>query len=288
MFDAHLCHPSFCLILASLLVSIWTIQSDRSRFHRSWERSVRARQRKSVMNIEFRVENLANVSHRPCGSQKCLFILRRNRNFGFVANHEEATFKIMKAGWKLAQKIDDMGMEHVFEAPPKLIRDPPQNLRIFLGTNMTSWSSPNPKSRQVYFRHHIQDIPVQLVRVVSDGALLAFNPNKIEIAMNDTTLLLKDVLATPVDVRQFAAQFETDVKKLWRLLEQHRCLLNDFQIFLTRDGKIIHFDLDRCFECNNQGCTTLAVARRQAKKMRAPIEMWSGFVEDQLLGSLQS
>ena len=49
------------------------------------------------------------------------------------------------------------------------------------------------------------------------------------------------------NLAELAQRFESSFDRLNLLLEAEPCLIDDFQVFLTADGRIVHLDTDRCF-----------------------------------------
>lgn len=115
-----------------------------------------------------------------------------------------------------------------------------------------------------------------------------FNSNKlivqpIEIVQNDESLMfgceekrflsgvnqLEDLFnvnnTQGKDLEAIATTVESEIEKLYSLIKHHPCLVDDFQIFLTNQGRLIHLDVDRCFGGN---------AARNGRSLYKPCKYW--------------
>jgi len=55
------------------------------------------------------------------------------------------------------------------------------------------------------------------------------------------------------------------------LVYEHPCLLKDFQIFLQRDGRLVHFDVERCFPQSKGDAMRIKTCVPEIQKFEAKV-----------------
>lgn len=186
---------------------------------------------------EFRIGNL-NGKEARCGLQKCLFPLLNYPHLGYlVTSHPD-----MEKGYNLTSIIEEHDMEHIYLGPPREISIGSSTLD-WIKDNILPWEPHLRKNRPGKARNRLgfnsNRIYIQLVRVysTSEAVLLGTSDSKFNASLQAIPEYLS--YADPKVVRKEFAHFR-------KLLKAVPCLLFDLQMLVTREGRIVHLDLDRC------------------------------------------
>jgi hypothetical protein len=100
--------------------------------------------------------------------------------------------------------------------------------------------------------------------------------------MRDAMKGLKKIFTheTVSNVTDITGTARREFATLNRLMQEDLpCLCNDFQIFLTREGRLIHFDVERCFPRDD---ADIGHERKAAKRCTPKIQELEQMLMDKL------
>lgn len=198
----------------------------------------------------------------PCGVFKCMFRSKRSSQLGYLVaqttrnsknGHGSKKFQALQMGSDMATKLQaNYGLRHMFLAPPEKL-DCPQSTDCIQALNKRTTSSIHRPGNSFKTFLPIESgkpwtkLLVQPVQV-ADGPILQFGCN--EKKLEDTKYSLQTYINNVAvgDPDAFEGRLRKDVNSTIRALLAEPCLLVDFQVLLDGQGRLIHLDLDRCFE----------------------------------------
>ena len=182
--------------------------------------------------------------------------------------------------WLLACPVwgsESQHLQHTYLAPPHVVEINPR-FASWLAENRTFWYHHEPSHfeeistmREPNRTYHYA---AQLVRVVDDdeAVIIGSAPTKY----GQSKLRIREFFSRPLTVSNstFLVNFQKDVKNFETLVDSKRCLIIDLQFFLQRNGRMVHFDLDRCFECN---VTFVPACEERALPKLRRKQIWQAF-----------
>lgn len=198
--------------------------------------------------LDFRPENLKDGPP-VCGAKKCLFRLKADERIGYLAASSRVPKLLsgMEESYSFNLEVIEKkyGMKTVLLSPPH---------KVVVDDAFIEWASSNITRGYVgqkeLPRFNTKTLVVQPVEIVQESESLLFGcegprflsgVNLLEKLFNIENTRGKDLGAI---AHTIAAEFG----KLYPLMEDHPCLYDDFQIFLTQEGRLVHLDVDRCFD----------------------------------------
>jgi hypothetical protein len=198
--------------------------------------------------LDFRFENFKEVST-VCGAKKCLFQLQADDRIGYLAASSRVPKLVqgMEESYKFNIEVIEKqyGMKTVLLAPPHLVE---------VDDSFIQWASTNItrgyQGQKQLPRFNTKKLIVQPVEIVHESESLLFGCEGPRF-LSGTYLLEKlfDVENTRgKDLKSISETITAEFAKLYRLMEDYACLYDDFQIFLTQEGRLVHLDVDRCFD----------------------------------------
>jgi len=201
----------------------------------------------NLSHLHFCLENLEDGTHH-CGAQKCLLPLKHDKRIGYlVANSFAPGLSLrMQQAYNMSLEIIEMqyGMEHVYIAAPHE-EEIDNSFREWLWNNRTTGYN----GQKQLARFPRNKVTVQAVEIIPSNESILFGCERPRL-LDGVHQLVR--LYTPenmkgIDLDSLAVKVSSQFSKLHQLMEDYPCLFDDFQIFLTRSGRLVHMDVDRCF-----------------------------------------
>ena len=112
------------------------------------------------------------------------------------------------------------------------------------------------------------ELIIQAVEVVSpeDSVLMGLAPPRMRDAIKGLDKMFMQ--GTVGNIENIAATVRREFATLKRMMQEDLpCLCTDFQMFITREGRLIHLDVDRCFP---RGEEDFATEKRDATRHCIP------------------
>jgi hypothetical protein len=208
---------------------------------------------------------LEGVNHR-CGTFKCFYPLKntyQEKRVGYVAGTDSSLEQSLWAAYNFSITIlqGEYGMQHTALAPPEMVPFQQGDELAFLLDHNKTGSNDQPRADVPSFAGHPRTY-VQLVEdILSSEEPALFwgtSKNKQKLGMDAMQDWLRPIRSlSETGRREVVRRFESDARKLDKLLEDHPCLYDDFQLFIRNTGEIVHFDVDRCFYFDNESGRSL-------------------------------
>ena len=231
---------------------------------------------------KFRREEILS-GRQICGCLKCIYFIRDEPDKGIVIPMVGRPFEAyefnlqIESAWRLSKVLDAYELQHTSLAPPRLVDISP-SLASWLVENRTFWYETEPSHfheisnmREPNRTYHYA---AQLVKVVSQDSSVIVGAAPTKYGLSKVRLLNFFNQPLYVSNSTFLVNFQKDVANFERLVATKRCLIVDLQFFLLRDGHLVHFDLDRCFECNTTWSPVCA--ERVLPKLKRK-QVWKAF-----------
>lgn len=202
----------------------------------------------------FRRENLVAGGHR-CGSSKCLFPLKANPRYGYVAGVREGLLPRMQLAHDLQRQHNlnvGFGVRDEALIPPPSCHAVSRKTGRWLNGHKTGSDDKLRFHGTPDFEQHegggTVPVCVQLVAIMEEGALLLGGvPDKVMLGWERIDAWLGKVLEQG-DPARVLSVFQEQLHEFRELLEVEPCLWRDVQFFVRTSGEIVHLDLDRCFD----------------------------------------
>ena len=138
-------------------------------------------------------------------------------------------------------------MKHIYLGPPIEIQID-DTFREFLWQNRSGGYT----GQKVLARFPGNGIVVQAVEVIPEDESILFGCERPRL-LDGVRQLNQNIFdgvhnMTMLEAQNLIKTISSEFTKLRRLLLKYPCLYDDFQVFLTRTGRIVHLDVDRCFD----------------------------------------
>mmetsp|Transcript_26729 Transcript_26729/g.77077 ORF Transcript_26729/g.77077 Transcript_26729/m.77077 type:complete len:648 (-) Transcript_26729:1032-2975(-) len=210
----------------------------------------------------FLPENIKDTDKIKCGANKCFFELRAHDNIGYLATpskrsypskqSEEAWFESLQAAWDLEKQLGEKyGILH-------FALEPPRSLTIskeFEGLNEKLWRddkqeyarvlrSRNSKKYRLNFPSQSTAYIQKMKKAPSPNLLIGCANSKVQQFKKEVA----DFLPLIDDKKRFAREFKLNLDMAREIMKEEKCLIQDFQVLSDSEGRVFHFDFDRCFE----------------------------------------
>ena len=199
----------------------------------------------SHSRFDFAQVNLLGGTDHPCGHNKCFYKLKSDPRVGYVAGTNPRIGKNMWKAYNMANDIikEKYRMQHVFLQPP---------VKLLLSDKFASWLDKNLTSINKGLRFEGRTtVTAQLVEVMPTQSVLFWgaDDNKMVSGWGDVDTWLDHTIRCNAGIhrKNVLAVFLEGVGNLKSLINNHPCLIHDFQIFVRTTGEIVHLDIDRCF-----------------------------------------
>jgi len=200
----------------------------------------------------FLLENLGRPKRVPCGSYKCFFRLKTNRQVGYLVAPEMKSDRIksLKAGWELAKQLEsDYNIQHFLLGPPTKQKVSPQLAKRL--------------NRNLYHERYRIILKGKKANRFLEGSTALIQ--KVKLAPKQHLLigcLDAKVRAFEQDwpnflphikyKESFARNFNESLVEVKKILEMEPCLVKDMQVLLDSKGNFYHLDFDRCFSSSGR------------------------------------
>jgi hypothetical protein len=139
------------------------------------------------------------------------------------------------------------GMKTVLLAPPHIVEVDDAFLQWARDNQEIGYMGQNSLPRYNSNKFLVQ--PIEIVQQ-TESVLFGCEPPRFLSGVNLLEGLFNVNNTRGMDVHAVEKSVSNEFTKLYALIDDHKCLIDDFQIFLTNSGKLIHLDVDRCFEGN--------------------------------------
>ena len=226
--------------------------------------------------LSFTLNDIDQTEPIVCGKTKCLAKLRGREDAAYLVSPRRERFRSMRAAWEFVESLPNqtnITMEHIYQSSPWLMPLDPamaswlENNRVhpdafhdgsvLRRANRTTTEESNVyRSKSSKQFQGKEEVLVQLVTRIDQSDALQFGclPHKFKPVYDYGGLQawLTHVQRTR-GTETTLETFDANVRNLDDFLEQEPCLWHDFQVFITSDGRIIHFDVDRCFVPPSRG-----------------------------------
>ena len=195
----------------------------------------------------FLVDELDYNTTVSCGYYKCFFPLLNDPDEGFlVVQKGPDRLKSMRQSWALGVFIQEaFGAEQLALEEPQLVKISRETASK-LNQNLYY----DEEKRKVKKRFQQGTLIVQKQkRVPSPSLIFGTTRWKKHLLFENIESFLENHVS---DKKAFAKQLKKELRLSKDLLGSLRCLVYDFQVFVSANGTFYHFDLDRCFRHSEQ------------------------------------
>lgn len=200
--------------------------------------------------LDFRFENLKDVPA-VCGAKKCVFRLKADERIGYLAANSRHPRIVQGMEESYQFNIDIIEnkykMKTVLLAPPH---------KVEVDDYFIQWAKSNVTTGYTGQKQlpafNSKTLVVQPVEIVQENESLLFGcePPRFLSGVNLLPQIFNVETTKGKDLASVAKTVSLEFAKLYLLIEEYPCLYDDFQIFLTQEGCLIHLDVDRCFDSN--------------------------------------
>jgi hypothetical protein len=198
-------------------------------------------------------ENLGWPTRVPCGSQKCFYHLKSNRQVGYLVAPEMKSdrLKSLEAGWELAKQLEtDYNIQHFLLAPPTKLKVSNQ-LATRLNRNLFI-----EKSRKILGQRKAKKRFPKGSKVLTQKVKMAPKRHLIIGCVDSKVRAFKKDLPNFISYvkykESFAQNFNESFAAAKKVLDVEPCLVKDFQVLVDTKGRTFHLDFDRCFRSSGR------------------------------------
>ena len=200
----------------------------------------------SEPRFRFWFENFEDEPH-VCGFHKCIFKNKYDRRIGYLAAGSRTPEMVhaMDEAYKFNLEVIEKkyGMKNVLLAPPHIVE---------VDDAFLEWAKKNQETAyagQLSLPRYKRTVLVQPVEMVqkNESVLFGCEPLRFWSGVNLLESLYNVNNTQGKNLNVIAETVSSEFAKLYSLLEDHTCLIDNFQIFLTNQGRLINLDVDRCF-----------------------------------------
>lgn len=248
-------------------------------------------------------ENLVRGPHK-CGYRKCLFPLKTDPRIGYLVergndlNERGDDAEARSKAFTVSKNIieEKYGMNHIYLAPPKIMSI---SLDFRKWMNMDMISFPPGKYLPNYTRQ--PEVTVQAVAIVpeQDSVMLGLKGPRRRNGIKGIEEMFAPRNNESWNITHVEITVKREFASLYRLVEDEQddklpCLCADFQIFLLRSGHLVHLDVERCFEMDDdlmglrcvpklQELETLVLNRLQKSRLEQEEQQRMGVISNSSL-----
>jgi hypothetical protein len=244
-----------------LVVSFWTSQmsinqSQKLRQTNIYEQTFavyeedRSLLSRRIKNIQLSFENIKKDGLHRCGAKKCLLPLKNETRIGYLVANRRAPglFDAMQKAYNMSLQVigKEYGMAHIYLAPPTEMEINDRFRNFLLQKRSIGY-----KGQATFPKFPRNKIIVQAVETIHPEKSILFGCERARLL--DGVRQLPNLLdfvnnMTVMEAQRLIQIIASDFNKLRRILNEYPCLYDDFQAFLTQKGRIVHLDVDRCFD----------------------------------------
>lgn len=211
-----------------------------------------SRSTEDFLRLEFKKENLQEGPH-ICGAKKCMIPLKWDGSVGYlIANARQAG----NLPWKMDQAYnfsttiikEQYNMSHVYLDAPYRFQVDKKFVNWIMKDRIVGYKGQVMFAK---FPQHGQWL-IQPIQVVphNESILFGCESKRIKDGLLQLHLLGENFYrdkSNTIDYSALKERVSKEFEKMFTLLHDHPCLYDDFQIFMTTSGELIHMDIDRCF-----------------------------------------
>jgi hypothetical protein len=197
---------------------------------------------------EFLPENIGWPTKVPCGSQKCFYHLKTNRQIGYLVAPQTKSGRNSRldSGYQLAKQLErDYNITHFLLGPPIEV-NVSNELAKRLNRNLyiESTGRLEKKGSKATRFPHGSTVLIQKVKMAPRRHLLLGCVDSKVTAFNDNF----PKFLTHVKYKEsFVENFSKSLAEAKRILNVEPGLFKDFQVMLDTKGMFHHLDFDRVF-----------------------------------------
>lgn len=201
---------------------------------------------------EFLPENIGWPTRVPCGSQKCFYQLKSNRQIGYLVapQTKSGRMSLLESGYLLAKQLErDFNMTHFLLGPPtehivssNLAKRLNRNFYIERTRKMQTGSKAKrfPKASTIL----TQKVKLAPRRHLLFGCV----DSKIQAFKKTAPKFLQHIRYK----ESFMKNLHESLALTKRLLKHQPSLFKDFQVMLDMHGQLHHLDFDRVFSSSGK------------------------------------
>jgi hypothetical protein len=202
----------------------------------------------------FHSDNLGWPERVPCGKNKCLYRLKTDPQIGYLVvpwrarpSGRRDRYTALNLGWLLAQELQkEYDIRHLYLAPPENATVT-EELEEHLNYNL--WSEQyqqmlSGKMRQSKLFHNGSKVHAQKVQLAPRRHLMMGCVESKAFAFLNN---LPNFLSFVEDKGKFLSHIQQHLVTARVIMDNHPCMVKDFQVMITTEGDVYHLDFDRCF-----------------------------------------
>lgn len=216
---------------------------------------------------EFLPQNIGWPTKVPCGSQKCFYHLKTNRQIGYLVapQTQSGRMSILESGYLLAKQLEhDYNITHFLLGPPIEVNVSNElSKRLNRNLYIESKGRLEKKGSKATRFPRGSTVLIQKVKMAPRRHLILGCVNSKVTAFNDAF----PKFLTHVKYKEsFVENFSKSLAEAKRILHVEPGLFKDFQVMLDTKGMLHHLDFDRMF-------------RSSGGKFQMPESIMSGCLE---------
>jgi hypothetical protein len=197
---------------------------------------------------EFLPENIGWPTRVPCGSQKCFYHLKSNREIGYLVapQTKSGRMPLLESGYTLAKELErDFNMTHFLLGPPtEHIVSSDLAKRLNRNFYIERTRKMQTGSKAIMRFPKASTILTQKVKLAPRRHLLiGCGDSKIQAFKKNAPKFLPHIRYK----ESFVKNLHESLALTKRLLEHEPSLFKDFQVMLDTHGQLHHLDFDRVF-----------------------------------------
>lgn len=198
------------------------------------------------------LDDLDTSQRVPCGTYKCFFRSKSNATVGYLVSRSAAHFVrerliMLESGYDLAKSLKRRyDINNFLLEPPIDVTVSTKEVAERMNQNL--WSELKDEYLNQTFFPEKKQVFVQKCKVAPEpNLLIGCDDYKSTNYVN----YLEEFMLQVSDKASFVDTLKENLSKTRDLLQEESCLFYDFQVLMDTQGKVYHFDFDRCYHSSD-------------------------------------